>query len=375
MARVLDLTTMVGAYGTRVLAELGHDMLRVEDRRGDALRRAEPHLGRDGLETGAFHQFLNAGKRSVALDLASAEGRRILLALVKQVDAVIASAPLPLDEDELLAAKRDLVLVLIDDGPPELCAYASSGLLALTGDPQSAPVLMGGHIPLSAVGIHVALAAASALLAKDRTGEGQIVDVSAPQCLASLAEQSWVEYSATGETMERLGSRGGVTALAGALPCADGHWMISVPPDPRGWANFVELVPDPAFKDDHALADEALRRERKEEILERIAVWSTQQKKNEIVEEAQRRHIPATVVTNPLELVDDPQLLARDFLRPVEHPDFGRINFPAGALASLRHQAMTFAPRLGEHTAAVLREIGYSDADIARLKEQGIVTA
>lgn len=375
MARVLDLTTMVGAYGTRVLAELGHDMLRVEDRRGDALRRAEPHLGTDGLETGAFHQFLNAGKRSVALDLASAEGRRILLALVKQVDAVIASAPLPLDEDELLAAKRDLVLVLIDDGPPELCAYTSSGLLALTGDPDSKPVLMGGHIPLSAVGIHVALAAASALLAKDRTGEGQIVDVSAPQCLASLAEQSWVEYSATGETMERLGSRGGVTALAGALPCADGHWMISVPPDPRGWANFVELVPDPAFKDDHALADEALRRERKEEILERIAVWSTQQKKNEIVEEAQRRHIPATVVTNPLELVDDPQLLARDFLRPVEHPDFGRINFPAGALASLRHQAMTFAPRLGEHTAAVLREIGYSDADIARLKEQGIVTA
>ena len=134
---------------------------------------------------------------------------------------------------------------------------------------------------------------------RTRRGEGQIVDVSATQCLASLAEQSWVEYSATGETMERLGSRGGVTALAGALPCADGHWMISVPPDPRGWTNFVELVPDPAFKDDHALADEALRRERKEEILERIAVWSTKQKKNEIVEEAQRRHIPATVGDEP----------------------------------------------------------------------------
>jgi CoA:oxalate CoA-transferase len=374
MARILDLTTMVGAYGTRVLAELGHDVVRVEDRAGDALRRAAPNLGAGGLETGAFHQFLNAGKRSVALDLATAEGRRILLALAKGADAVVASAPLPLSEDELLAAKRDLVVVLVDDGPPELCAYASSGLLAITGDPESKPVLMGGHIPLSAVGIHVALSAASALFAKDRIGEGQIVDVSAPQCLASLAEQSWVEYSATGETMERLGSRGGVTALAGALPCADGHWMISVPPDPRGWANFVELVPDPAFKDDHALADEALRRERKEEILDRIAVWSTQQKKNEIVEEAQRRHIPATVVTNPLELVDDPQLLARDFLRPVDHPDFGRINFPAGALASLRHQAMGFAPRLGEHTAAALRDIGYSDADITRFKEQGIVT-
>jgi crotonobetainyl-CoA:carnitine CoA-transferase CaiB-like acyl-CoA transferase len=375
MARILDLTTIVGAYGTRVLAELGHDVVRVEDRTGDALRRCAPHLGTMSPESSAFHQFLNAGKRSVALDLASADGRRIVLALAKQADAVVASAPLPVSEGELLAAKRDLVLVLIDDGPPELCAYASSGLLAITGDPAAKPVLMGGHVPLSAVGIHVALAAASALFAKDATGEGQIVDVSASQCLAALAEQSWVEYSATGETMERLGSRGGVTALAGALPCADGHWMISVPPDPRGWANFVELVPDPAFKDDHALADEALRRERKEEILERIAVWSTQQKKNQIVEDAQRRHIPATVVTNPLELVDDPQLLARGFLRPVDHPDFGRINFPAGALASLRQQEMAFAPRLGQHTAAVLRELGYSAAEIDRLKAQGVITA
>jgi crotonobetainyl-CoA:carnitine CoA-transferase CaiB-like acyl-CoA transferase len=149
--------------------------------------------------------------------------------------------------------------------------------------------------------------------------------------------------------------------------------MISVPPDPRAWANFVELVPDPAFKDDSSLADEALRRERKDEILERIAVWSGQQKKNEIVEEAQRRHIPATVVTNPLELVDDPQLLARGFLRPVDHPDFGRINFPAGALASMRRQDMPFAPRLGEHTAALLGELGYSDAEIGRLEDRGIV--
>ncbi|HLI19928.1 MAG TPA: CaiB/BaiF CoA-transferase family protein [Stellaceae bacterium] len=375
MARVLDLTTIVGAYGTRVLAELGHDVLRIEDRGGDALRRSEPLLGTRNLESSAFHQFLNAGKRSVALDLASDDGKRILRALVAQADAVVASLPLPLSEDDLLAAKPDLVLVAIDDGAPELCAYASSGLLAITGDPESKPVMMGGHVPLSAVGVHVALAAAAALFAKDRTGEGQIVDVSAAQCLAALAEQSWVEYSASGETMERLGAKGGVTALAGALPCADGHWMISVPPDPRGWANFVELVPDPAFRDDHALADEALRRERKEEILQRVAAWSTKQKKNEIVEDAQRRHIPATVVTNPLELVDDPQLLARDFLRPVEHPDFGKINFPAGALASLRHQPMSFAPRLGEHTAAVLREIGYSDADIARLKEQGVVAA
>jgi crotonobetainyl-CoA:carnitine CoA-transferase CaiB-like acyl-CoA transferase len=173
--------------------------------------------------------------------------------------------------------------------------------------------------------------------------------------------------------MERQGSRGGITAVAGALPCADGHWMISVPPDPRGWANFVQLVPHPAFKDDGELADEAMRRERKPEILDCIAEWSTKQKKNEIVEKAQSLHIPAAEVANPLELIDDPQLIARGFLKAIDHPDFGKINFPVGALASMFRQAISVAPVLGDSTALILDELGYSVKEIDRLKDEGIV--
>lgn len=374
MARILDLTSEVGAYGTRLLAELGHDVVRIESREGDAVRRLEPQLGRaSNFDSGAFHQFLNAGKRSVAMDLGSDKGRRLLSALVAKADAVVASLPLPLDESELLAVNPDLVLVRLDDGPPELCAYASSGLLAITGEPDGRPTMLGGDVPYSAVGVHVALAAAAALFSKEATGSGQVVDISAPQCLATLAEQVWVEHSVSGESLERMGSRGGITALAGALPCADGHWMISVPPDPRGWANFVQLVPDPIFKDDASLADEAMRRERKHEILDRIGLWSEQRKKGEIVEEAQRLHIPAAAVANPLELVDDPQLLARGFLRPVDHPDFGRINFPVGALASMWGNELSFAPRLGQNTAEILGELRYSTEEIDRLKDEGVV--
>lgn len=374
MARILDLTSEVGAYGTRLLAELGHDVVRIEPRNADTLRRLEPHLGAaSNFDLGAFHQFLNAGKRSVAADLTTDKGRRLLLALVSKADAVVASLPLPIDETEFLSANPALVLVRLDDGPPELCAYASSGLLAITGEPDGKPTMLGGHVPYSAVGVHVALAAAAALFGKEATGSGQIIDISAPECLAALAEQVWVEHSVSGESLERMGSRGGITALAGALPCADGHWMISVPPDPRGWTNFVQLVPDPVFKDDASLADEAMRRERKHEILDRIAVWSEQRKKTEIVEEAQHLHIPAAVVTNPLELVDDPQLLARGFLRPVDHPDFGRINFPVGAVASMLGTEMSFAPRLGQNTAAILAELGYSPIEIEALKGEGVV--
>jgi crotonobetainyl-CoA:carnitine CoA-transferase CaiB-like acyl-CoA transferase len=375
MARILDLTSEVGAYGTRLLAELGHDVVRIEHPGGDTLRRLAPNLGAGrNLELGAFHQFLNAGKRSLAVDLATENGRKVFLALAAKSDAVVASLPLPLDEGELRAVNPDLILVLLDDGPPELCAYARSGLLAITGELDGRPTILGGHVPYAAVGIYVALATTAALFGKEATGEGPVVDVSAPQCLAALAEQVWVEYSMAGESLERMGSRGGITALAGALPCADGHWMVSVPPDPRSWGNFVQLVPDPAFKDDASLADEAMRRERKGEILDRIAAWSGQRKKLEIVEEAQRLHIPAAAVSNPQELVDDPQLLARGFLRPVDHPAFGRINFPVGALASMSGHAMSFAPRLGQSTVEILAALGYSASDIARLKDEGVVT-
>jgi CoA:oxalate CoA-transferase len=373
MARVLDLTSQVGAYGTRLLAELGHEVVRVEHPAGDAVRREGPHLGDPDFESGASHQFLNTGKRSVALDIDTAEGRRIFLALVAAADAIVASLPLPLSEAEILAVNAQIALVLLDDGLPELCTLARSGLLAITGEPDGKPTMLGGHVPHSAIGIYLALAAASALFAKDSAGAAQIVDVSAAQCLAALAEQVWVEYSMSGELLERMGSRGGITALAGALPCADGHWMVSVPPEPRGWTNFVQLVPDPAFKDDASLADEALRRERKGEILDQIALWSAQRRKKDIVEAAQQLHIPAASVANPAELVDDPQLLARGFLRPVDHPLFGRINFPVGALAAIAGKDMSFAPRLGQDTKALLGEIGISAAEMSRLSDRGII--
>jgi crotonobetainyl-CoA:carnitine CoA-transferase CaiB-like acyl-CoA transferase len=374
MARILDLTTLMGAYGTRLLAELGHDVLRIESPKADEIRREAPVLGNAPRpEAGAFHQFLNAGKRSAAIDLTTEGGRKLLLALLAKSDAAVVSLPLPMGEEKLLAANPDLVLVRLDDGPPELCAYASAGLLAITGEPDGAPTMLGGHVPAAAVGVHVALATAAALVDKEASGKGRVVDIAASQCLASLAEQVWVEYSASGEMMERQGSRGGITAVAGALPCADGHWMISVPPDPRGWANFVQLVPHPAFKDDGELADEAMRRERKPEILDCIAEWSTKQKKNEIVEKAQSLHIPAAEVANPLELIDDPQLIARGFLKAIDHPDFGKINFPVGALASMFRQAISVAPVLGDSTALILDELGYSVKEIDRLKDEGIV--
>jgi crotonobetainyl-CoA:carnitine CoA-transferase CaiB-like acyl-CoA transferase len=358
MARVLDLTSAVGAYATRLLGELGHDVVRIETPDGDALRDLAPHLDTaPRTEASAFHQFLNAGKRSFAADLATEVGKRQLLALATKADAVVASLPLPVSDEDFLAANPNLVLVKLDDGPPELLAYARSGLMAITGDPGGAPLLMGGHIPWAAIGTFTAIAAVSALMAHDATGAGEVVDVSAVQCLSGLGEQVMIEYATTGEVMKRRGARGGITAVAGALPCADGHWMICVPPTDEGWHNFAEMVGDPVLLADSALEKEAARREKRDEILDRVEGWSARSNRDVLVTAAQERHVPASPVTTPLDLVNDPQLLVRGFLKRIDHPLFGRINMPTGAIAQMRGVVPDPAPTLGAHNAEILKEI------------------
>jgi crotonobetainyl-CoA:carnitine CoA-transferase CaiB-like acyl-CoA transferase len=358
MARILDLTGPAGAYGTRLLAELGHDVVRIESPNGDSLRALHPRIGgAAGFETSAFHQFMNAGKRSVALELGTEKGRNVLLALAAKADAVVASSSHNVDMAALTAANPSLIVVRLDDTLPELVAFARSGLLAITGQPDGKPAILGGHLALSAIGVYVALATISALFGRGDGDVGQVVDVSATQALATLAEQVWNEYGNTGEILERLGSQGGNTALAGALACADGYWMVSVPRDPKGWENFLKLVPHPALNDP-GLADAAGRKKRKSEVLGYVAEWSRTQKRDEIVARAQDFGFPCAPVTSPLDLTRDPQLLARKFLRRVEHPEFGKIDFPVGALANVWDKTLPFAPKLGEDTAAVLAELG-----------------
>jgi formyl-CoA transferase len=362
MARILDLTSHAAVYATRLLAEAGHDVVRVESPAGDALRRLAPVLGEPAdLERGAYHQFFNAGKRSLALDVDSAGGRRVLLGLSRACDALVATLPLPVDEAALLAANPRLVLVIVEDDEPELCAYARSGLLSITGHPGAEPAVLGGHVVYAATGLYVAVAAAAALYVQAAAGEGQVVRVSVRQCLETLMEQAMLTYTARGRGTERRGLRGAVTAVSGAYRCADGYWMISVPYTPQGWASFVEWVQDPALLADPSLADEAERHARRDFILDRLESWAAQFSRDELVAEAQRRHIPASPVTTPLDLVRDPQLVARGFLAETEHPLFGRRLFPTGALAAVWGERLAPAPTLGQHTAEVLSEPGQPD--------------
>ena len=367
MLRIIDLTTLSGAYAARLFAEEGHEVILVEPSEGDELRRLAPFLKERGdLEHGAFHHFLNAGKKSMTLDLKSPEGQKSLLDLLGEADVLLVNSPLPIDESACLAANPRLVLTKIVDDAPELCAVARSGLMSLTGHPDQAPITLGGHIPLMAVATYVAVATAAALLARNASGRGLIATVSVRESLESFVEQAMVEYSFSGTITERRGSKGAITAVSGALPCKDGHWVISQIHRPGRWSKFVDWVQDPELSADPSLAEEENQHKRRDFIMERLDQWAKRFTKTELVEQAQRLHFPASPVSTTLDLVNDPQLIARGFLTEMDHPEFGKINFPQGAIASVLGNQLGAAPKLGEHNTEILNELPKSAATGAK---------
>jgi crotonobetainyl-CoA:carnitine CoA-transferase CaiB-like acyl-CoA transferase len=374
VARVIDLAGLAGAYATRLFAEEGHEVIRIESPGGNDLRRLPPFLGeKQDLEHSAYHQFLNAGKKSFALNLDSPAGQKIFLELLSQSDALVADQALPFEDRFLFEANPKLVVTKIQDQESELCAVARSGLMSLTGQPGQAPAILGAHVPSLAVGIYVAVATAAALLTCKKTGKGSLAKVSAREALESFVEQAMVEYSFSGTVTERRGGKGAITAVSGALPCKNGHWVISQIHRPGRWTKFMDWVQDPELTSDPSLAQEENQHKRRDFIMDRLDKWAKRFTKTELVEEAQRRHFPASPVSTPWDLVDDPQLIARGFLKGIDHPEFGRIKFPEGAIASVLGNQLTPAPRLGEHNAEILTQLGYSADDRKTLISAGAV--
>jgi crotonobetainyl-CoA:carnitine CoA-transferase CaiB-like acyl-CoA transferase len=374
VARVGDLAGLAGAYATRLFAEQGHEVIRIESPGGDGLRRLPPFLGeKQDLEHGAYHQFLNAGKKSLALNLDSHAGQEIFLELLSQSDALVADDSLPLEDRLLFQANPKLVVTKIHDQEPELCAVARSGLMSLTGQPGQAPAVLGGRVPTLAVGIYVGVATAAALLTCKKTGKGSLANVSVREALESFVEQAMVEYTFSGTITERRGSKGAITAVSGALPCKDGHWVISQIHRPGRWTKFMDWVQDPELASDPSLAEEENQHKRRDFIMDRLDKWATRFTKTDLVGEAQRRHFPASPVSTPLDLVDDPQLIARGFLKELDHLEFGRIRFPQGAIATVLGNQLGPAPKLGEHNNEILTQLGYSAEDRHTLISAGAI--
>ena len=184
-------------------------------------------------------------------------------------------------------------------------------------------------------------------------------------------EQAMLDYTFTGTGTERKGKRGRITALSGAMKCKDGHFVISQISGRENWAQFVDWVRDPVLREDPSLAEEEKQETGQDLILDRVEAWASQFNRSDLVEEAQRRHMPASPVSTPLDLVLDPQLLARGFLTEMEHPQLGCIPFPHGAVAAALGNKLKPAPTLDQHNQEILTELGNSTSEIEFFIESG----
>ena len=373
--RVLDLTTNYAAYAGRLLADLGADVVRVEPPEGSPLRGLAPcQTGPTGAPLSFAHAFLDAGKRSVTLDLMTAAGRELLAELTASSDAMIetpsAAAAGHIDFELVRQRNPGLVLVSISafgrDGPyagyqaTDLTLLAAGGLLSLGGYVDSEPLAVQGEQAMLASGIYGAIAVLTALYERTQTGKGCWIDVSGQECVAFALEDAVAEWSINGHVRRRLGD-GAREAGTGVYPCKDGH--ISMVAGRLGTANaFVTLtqwvaasgVPGAASLLEPQWQDFKFRQSREgiARFAEIFGAFCRTRGKQELYREGQARQIAIAPVNTVADVLQDAQLAANSYFQPQFERNSGReITFPGPPYRLSRTPARPrgAAPKLGEH--------------------------
>jgi benzylsuccinate CoA-transferase BbsE subunit len=358
--RVLDLADQSGALAGKLLAGLGADVVLAEPPEGSCLRRLPPFWRDvpDG-ERSLFFWFYAAGKRSVIADAALAR------ALAACADVVIHTGP-PGSHAELQALDPRLVVASITPfgqrGPyrewrsSDTVAQAMGGMLYVNGHTGMPPLRSLGLQAYHQAGVFAALGVMAALLARETTGRGQHVDVSLQAAVAASLEHVPGFFHQDGRVARRQGTLHW-TRYFRVGRCRDGWVMHCTLGD---WTSLVEWLKADGMEADLGAPeweDIAHRQAHAEHLFDVLDAWALRYTVAELHEGAQLRRIPYAAVRPPEALLADPQLAARGFFVPIEHPDLGiRVPFP-GAPFRLEDAPWQVArpPRLGEHTAQVRR--------------------
>lgn len=397
--RVIDLTHGIsGPYCTKMLADFGADVIKVERPTGeDYARRLGPFPDdRPDSEKSGFFLHLNTNKRGITLDLKTASGRRALEDLLGNADVLAESfrpgtmTRLGLDYDTLSRRHPGLIMTSFSNfgqtGPyrdykaSELVFYAMGGRMNTTGQPDRPPIKLGGNHVQYQAGNVGAMATMFAFYAR-QYGEmgGQHIDISIFESqMASMNARlsALVQYQYTGERGKRLG--GGLGGYpAGFYPCQDGY--VNVQGGAAFWPRTVALLGIPELLEDPRFAPPMgqLSPEGKEEFEGAYWFpWLMQRTKRQVVEECQSHEILSGMVNTIDEVVDDnPQFEARGYFSTIDHPATGPLRYPGAPLVTEGRwwRIRRPAPLHGQHTAEVLGELGYSEDRMGALRQEGAI--
>jgi crotonobetainyl-CoA:carnitine CoA-transferase CaiB-like acyl-CoA transferase len=351
---------MAGPYATMQLADLGADVLKIENPDGgDPVRTAGPFV--DG-QSSPFAR-LNRNKRSVALDLKSPEGHAAFLRLAERADVLVenlrpgALRGLQLDYETLRAVNPALIYASASgwgqDGPLstlpglDIMAQARSGLMSITGAPGGDPAKVGIPVCDLVCGLYVALAVTAALRERERSGEGQYIDVSLMESGVSLAVWEAGKYFATGEAGGPLGSAHQSQAPYQAIRCADG-WLTVGAITPKAWRGLCEVLGLQRLLDDVRYQNAYGRKEHAETLIAEIEQVTTTRKVNDLVSALDQASVPCAPISSYDEVFNAPQLTSRDFFWDAPG-GIRQLGSPMRFSRTPTRRSHA-APALGEHT-------------------------
>ena len=387
--RVLDLSRFLsGPYTTMVLAELGADVVKVERfPEGDDSRRLGPKVNGESYPFG----MPNRSKRSLALDLKSPTGRDLFLRLAAESDLIIENfrpgvvRRLGIDYEAVRAARPDILYCSISgfgqtgpyrDRPGfDIMAQGVTGLLRMTGQPDGRPAKVGIAINDIAAGSTAIYSIMAAQMVRERTGEGQYIDISLVD--AGLAWTLWEAgaYFGSGEVPAAAGTRHRRSTPYQAYRTSDGFVTIGANND-KLWKRFAEdIVQHPEWLTDPRFATLPDRMAHIDELEEAIEEVTRTRTTEEWVEVCDKAGVPGGPVLTYDETLADPHVVARDMVVDIEHPIIGpmRTVGTGARFSGLDFEVRGPAPWLGQHTAEVLAERGLSEDEVARLFDDDVI--
>jgi CoA:oxalate CoA-transferase len=389
--RVLDLTRfLAGPFCTAILADLGAEVIKVEaPRGGDEGRYGYPTA--DGVPVAFL--ALNRNKKGITLDVRQPEGRALVRRLLSHVDVLAENfaggtlAAWGLAPADLVREHPRLVVASMSGfgqtGPwatrpsYDIVAQAAGGLMSITGFPESPPTRGGGSLGDYLQGLFGAIGVLAALNARERTGRGQAVDVSSQDAVFSILDSWPTIFAATGRRPARVGNRHLATAPYDSFRARDG-WVVIAVATNRIFRRLAEAIGRPELADDERFRGARGRNERSAEINAIVGAWVAERTVAEVMDALgpARANVPCSPVYGVDELVEHPQLRARDMLVRVAHAKLGEVLVPGVAvkLSDTPGAVRRLGPDLGEHNDEVYAGVlGLDGAEITRLRAAGVI--
>jgi CoA:oxalate CoA-transferase len=389
--RVLDFThALAGSYATMILGDMGADIIKIEPPTGDRARLQGPKF--DDVSTYFFS--INRGKKSVIIDLRTDAGREIALRLVKLVDIVAENfTPGTMDKlglgyDVLRKQNPKIIYAALSgfgqtgpyrDKPAlDIVVQAMGGIMSMTGPENGEPVRVGVSIGDISGGLFLVIGILSAIVERQKSGVGQMLDLSMLDCQVAILENAYVRHFATGEIPHPMGTKHQVSAIHQAFPTKDGHIAFTVG-GLEQWTVFLEVIGRLEILSEVKYHDRYSRAQNMNElepiIIEALSHGTT----DEWIKKFEEVAIPCGRINNIGQAAKNPQLLHRnmfvDLPCPVAKEGVLTVSNSPFKLSRTPPQVIKSAPNLGEHSEEVLASLlGMKKSTIDSLKANGVIT-